>query len=692
MSSEDGSPASKSLDFFLRRLRRDDPNARAHWAFRLGVSLGSVLLLLLAWQFLDKADYYRIGFPAPGTYLAVSAQRYVDREATEQLRAQAGEQIAAVWVQDEGARRRIERELERLRDTNAWTELPESLASLLAGLSEARRKAILETAAAVGGSVARRLSPETDRNALIWKYLAMTPLSQADRNVAYQILDAVLEPTLLADESMTAHLREEAIASIRPIVRQIEPGSVLVRKGQIVTEQIGEVLRRQGYPEAKFPLVRILFVFIAVLGWSFWATWLEQSREIRITGREWAFVGFILFFSWGLLLLLSRFRIESLLTLPLAGCLFLTLPSIFSFHLALGGGILGALIAFAQTPGTLALQVILSGVAAGLGYMLLRDLQNRIAIWRNLFLLGLILSVVGIIIRIGIGLPANPSLFAASLVAAAAWSSLVIAFLPLFENVFDVNSPLRLIELSHPSNPLLRRLMIEAPGTYHHSLMVGVLAEAAADRLGLNSLAVRAGAYYHDIGKLRRPRYFIENQIPGENVHDGLSPTLSALAILSHVRDGLRIAEERGIPRLIRRFIPEHHGTTVLDYFYRKARSQGVDVGIEQFTYPGPRPQSRETALVMLADSVEAAVKASGGSLEDPGELEKLVADVVESKILGRQLEDVDFTLRDLSEIRRAFVEVLRSMRHGRQVRKIPDPAVPAEGAEHGREIAANGR
>jgi len=111
MSSEDGSPASKSLDFFLRRLRRDDPNARAHWAFRLGVSLGSVLLLLLAWQFLDKADYYRIGFPAPGTYLAVSAQRYVDREATEQLRAQAGEQIASVWVQDEGARRRIEREL-----------------------------------------------------------------------------------------------------------------------------------------------------------------------------------------------------------------------------------------------------------------------------------------------------------------------------------------------------------------------------------------------------------------------------------------------------------------------------------------------------------------------------------------------------------------------------------------------------
>jgi putative nucleotidyltransferase with HDIG domain len=394
-------------------------------------------------------------------------------------------------------------------------------------------------------------------------------------------------------------------------------------------------------------------------------------------------VAFILIFSWGLLLLFSRLRAESLFTLPLVGCLFLALPPIFSFHVALGGGVLGALLAFTYDPATLALQVILSGTAAGLGYALLRDMQNRMEIWRNLFLLGISLALGGLALRVGIGLPVSWQILGSSLVSAALWSSLVIAFLPLFENIFDVNSPLRLIELSHPSNPLLRRLQLEAPGTYHHVLIVGILAESAADRLGMNTLLVRAGAYYHDIGKLRRPRYFIENQVPGENVHDGLSPTLSALAIISHVRDGLRIAEARGIPRAIRRFIPEHHGTTVLGYFYKKALSRGIDVGIDQFTYPGPRPQSRETALVMLADSVEAAVKASGQSFSDPRELEELVSGVVESKILGHQLEDVDFTLKDLAEIKRAFAEVLQSMRHSRQVGRAGDP--PKGGGEDGR-------
>jgi putative nucleotidyltransferase with HDIG domain len=251
----------------------------------------------------------------------------------------------------------------------------------------------------------------------------------------------------------------------------------------------------------------------------------------------------------------------------------------------------------------------------------------------------------------------------------------VIAVLPLWENLFDVISPLRLIELSHPANRLLKRLQVEAPGTYHHTLMVGTLAESAADRLGLNSLLVKAGAYYHDVGKLRRPHFFVENQFQGENVHDELSPTLSALIIVSHVREGMDLAAEHGLPRVIRKFITEHHGTTCLGYFHRKAKAMGEELPREQFCYPGPKPNSPETALVMLADSTEAAVRAAGGNIQDVVELEETVGRVIESKLQEKQLDDVAFTLKDLATIKAVFVDVLRSMYHSRQVKEIPKPA-----------------
>ena len=275
------------------------------------------------------------------------------------------------------------------------------------------------------------------------------------------------------------------------------------------------------------------------------------------------------------------------------------------------------------------------------------------------------------VLRWGLGIALSPREGGLYLLLCALWSSLVLALLPLWETLFEVVSPLRLMELSHPSSPLLKRLQVEAPGTYYHVLMVGTLAEAAAERLGLDGLLVRAGAYYHDVGKLRRPKFFVENQQNGENAHDQLTPSLSALVILSHVRDGLEIAQEYGLPVALRAFIPEHHGTTCLAYFYRKSKNLGESLPVEQFCYPGPRPRSRETALVMLADSVEAAVKASGPRTEDPEDLRELVDEVIQSKLASHQLDYVDFSLRDLSTIRETFLELLRSMRHSRRVRPL---------------------
>ena len=222
------------------------------------------------------------------------------------------------------------------------------------------------------------------------------------------------------------------------------------------------------------------------------------------------------------------------------------------------------------------------------------------------------------------------------------------------------------MDLSHPSNPLLKRLQMEAPGTYHHTLMVGTLSEAAADSLGLDSLLVKAGAYFHDIGKLKRPQFFAENQVSGENLHDDLNPSMSALVILSHVKDGLDLARGYNLPTRIRHFISEHHGTTCLTYFYRKSKARGEELPRDQFCYPGPKPSSKETALVMLADSVEAAVRAAGGSIRGVPELRETVEGVVEAKMLDGQLERVDFTLKDLTLIKESFIQTLRSIYHKR--------------------------
>jgi len=195
------------------------------------------------------------------------------------------------------------------------------------------------------------------------------------------------------------------------------------------------------------------------------------------------------------------------------------------------------------------------------------------------------------------------------------------------------------------------------------------LAEAAAEQIRANALLVRGGAYYHDIGKLKRPQYFIENQIEGENIHDTLSPSLSALIILSHVQEGINLAKEYGLPSAMIDFIAEHHGTTCLSYFYNKAKRNGDNVDRDQYCYPGPKPRSRETALLMLADSVEAAVRALGPSVLDLPALDDAVKQVVEVKKQEGQLDEVNLTMKDLSNIRQAFVTTLMSMYHTRWVK-----------------------
>lgn len=240
--------------------------------------------------------------------------------------------------------------------------------------------------------------------------------------------------------------------------------------------------------------------------------------------------------------------------------------------------------------------------------------------------------------------------------------------LPVLEYLFGTATDLKLLELSNFNHPLLKQLMKTAPGTYHHSLMMGELSEAASEAIGANSLLCRVGAYYHDIGKVKKPAYFIENQMDAMNRHDKLSPSLSSLILISHVKDGIEMALEHRLPAAIVDMIPQHHGTRLVTYFYEKAKqSQDPDLGEvkeEDYRYPGPKPQTREAAILMLADAVEAAAR----TLNDPtpARVQGLVQRIVNSVFIEGELSECDLTLKDLHRIAKAFVRILTAVHHQR--------------------------
>jgi hypothetical protein len=237
---------------------------------------------------------------------------------------------------------------------------------------------------------------------------------------------------------------------------------------------------------------------------------------------------------------------------------------------------------------------------------------------------------------------------------------------PLAEMAFGYTTDISLLELASLDRPILRRLMIEAPGTYHHSVIVGSLVEAAATEIGANPLLAKVCGYYHDIGKIKKPLYFIENQEAGINKHDKLAPSMSSLILISHIKYGVEIAKENKLGQTIIESIRQHHGTSIIQYFYEKARQQKGEnaVSIDDFRYSGPKPQTRETGLVMLADVVEAASR----SLDDPtpSRIQNLVKNLFNSILSDGQLDECELTLKDLHKIARSFDKILNGIHHHR--------------------------
>ncbi|MEM6655464.1 MAG: HDIG domain-containing metalloprotein, partial [Planctomycetota bacterium] len=301
---------------------------------------------------------------------------------------------------------------------------------------------------------------------------------------------------------------------------------------------------------------------------------------------------------------------------------------------------------------------------------------DRVRTRSKLLLVGFVAAVVGFFSAVGVGVISGDAPWDAARLGAmiAFWSviagSLLTCLLPGIEHVFRVQTDLSLLELGDPSKPLLQELIRRAPGTYNHSITVASLAEAAADSIGARGLLVRVGAYYHDIGKMLKPGYFVENQTQGENRHDALVPAMSTLVIIAHVKDGADLARQNKLPEQIIDFIQQHHGTTLVEYFYRQAADRQTadpdagEVDESSFRYPGPKPQTRESAVLMIADAVESASRVLVEPT--PARIESLVEELIKKRLDDGQFDECGITLQEVRKVGDSLVKSLTAVYHGR--------------------------
>jgi len=489
----------------------------------------------------------------------------------------------------------------------------------------------------------------------------------------------VIKPTLIIDEAETQKMREIASSKVKPMVHEYRANEKIVGPGEIVDDRIFEVLVAYGLIEVKSPWKPTagiaIFVFIAML--ILLVSAYQISPDIF---QKWKRLVLI-----GLLMLLVLILGKTILAINLgkadlnnltaamipAAWVTMTVTILLGVRLAVVVGIiLGIFIGTMADPssmgasGSLAGMFALMGGIVGIQSVSRLDRRSDLA-WAGFFVGLLHIALIsGVALIIGL----SPTYWVIGCIMGLAngflASVLTMGTLPWFESGFSITSAVRLLELSNPNEPLLKELLMEAPGTYHHSVLVGNLAETAAEEVKADPVLVRVGALYHDIGKLKRPYFFIENQFSKDNPHDKIAPSLSALIVISHVKDGLEMAKEHKLPQSIQDIIVQHHGDSMTSFFYHKAREENPDIPEEAFRYDGIRPQSKEAALVLLADNVEAAVRSQKGNT--PGRIEGLVRKIIKDKFDEGLLDQCDLTFKDLDKISIAFVKVLSGIFHSR--------------------------
>jgi putative nucleotidyltransferase with HDIG domain len=680
----------------------------------LGTGLFIIIYLLLLFSILPLGVSVELGMPSPQRIFA--HREVIDTFSTNKLREEAATAVLEVFdhvptILEEGkaSLSRFFMEIKRVKalenDENAEkiallketleVKVPEDTIDALLnqsqdGLNElqARLERIFEEIMSKG------IKQEGLQIALrqVFQEINLMPFSPEIKQGMEKLLTPLIQPNMIYNAEATEANREAARQAVEPV--RILKKSLIVQEGEKITEKhiaqlealglLGPRIHRGGYAGLFFILL-IVFIIVILYLYLF-------NRDIYDSFTHLSLLGLIILLTlvFGLA---TRFFSGYLMPVAMGGILITVL---FEPRLAVLVNIILALLLGFVIDGEFCFIIVslLSGLVAI--YSVSR-LQRRSDLTKaGLYVAGVNIATIIALFLLTRSFQLEYEFLREFSIAVLAGlgnglfsAVMAIGLLLYLESAFGLTTAITLLELADPGRPLLRKLLIETPGTYHHSIVVGNLAEAAAEAVRADPLLSRVAAFYHDIGKTKRPYFFVENQFTGDNPHNKISPNLSALIIRSHVKDGVELARGEKLPLPIVEIIQQHHGTSLISFFYRQAvdNGKGIVVPEEEFRYEGPLPQTKEAAIILLADAVEAAVR----SLSRPasGRVEGMVRRIIKEKLNDGQLDEAPLTLKDLDKIGDTFVHILSGVFHQRI--EYPERELRAD-LERGKKNAGDGK
>jgi cyclic-di-AMP phosphodiesterase PgpH len=659
---------------------------------------------------------YRPGDIAEADIVSPRDFEYVDARATENMKRRAVEQVGAAYTLLPTFRKDVEKIFQLVLESKSYQpDSPEStgiesslydiglsgdtIRALLSLEKDAPVQLRLQTYAVIkriteetpiGEEALLRLDEDTAR------YAAEEDIGAALIPAVQDIVRVTAKLNITEDAGATEELRKLTTDKITPVIKKARRNEIIVRKGDPISPRHLNIMRAMGMLNSRtswakiagymllialaFAAVgiyiktfaigiyrdekRLYIFFILVLFVVLWAGMLDRTA---------LFSGYLIGVAAGVMTILTCLLLRPIIALFAAPTLILVVSIVLGmemkhFLVALVS-ILAAYFYSVRTQDRAGLMK--AGVSISAGSMaaililtmidftgLNREFMNRA--FMDVIVFGGLNGLLAFVLATGL--------------------------MPVFEGAFNVTTPRRLLELSNPEEPLLKRLLIEAPGSYHHSILVGNIAEAAAEAVGADALLTRIACYYHDVGKLKRPYFFVENQLGGGSQLSDVAPTLGALVISSHVKDGVEMAREQKLPDEIVEIIAQHHGTCLISFFFQQAQAEardGAAVSEERFRYPGPKPQRIESAIIMLADACEAAIRAQ--KQPTPKSIESTVNNVVDTRLIDKQFDQCNITLKQLDTVRLTLMKTLAGVYHSRM--EYPD----LEELKHHREVHAKG-
>jgi putative nucleotidyltransferase with HDIG domain len=694
-------PALPSATFTRRDLTR--------FAIAAAVLIAALTVIFALDLIPQKLDI-KVGDVAGADIVAPREQSYVSQVLTKEARDQASAAVQVVYDYDENAAARTATD-----QVSAFEQavLPVDNA-FLPEVKEAARKKALQTAltlspdarvtlltltadrwTAVRAEASRVLEAteskeirDTKLDTVKAGLASQMVLGDDERKLAAEIISPLIVANSTYSPTLTAQAKEAVANAVPDVMVDYAHNETIVHRGDKVTPAELEAITQFGLTEARPDFARLGGWFLlAVLSVGLLLAWLWRFRaELWHRNNAIVLIGLIVV-GTTLVLKLVAGRPGLAFIVPTAAAGMLLAILLDAGIAAIVTGLIAAIAAALNTgplapnpnPTELMAFIFFGGMA---GIVAIRRGDRFQAFVRA----GLAVAIVNVLVVAMFGFLGFHDargvieLMGASILSAAGSAVAAVGTFLILGSVFGILTVFQLLELANPSQPLLRRLLVETPGTYHHSLMVGNLAERAAEAIGADPLLVRVAAYYHDIGKLANPLAFIENQSGGENVHDQLDPETSAQILKAHTADGIDIAYKARLPKPLIAFIPQHHGTAIMSYFYARAKGLAAEpfggprtaegekaaasVDERRFRHSGPKPQSREAALIMLADGVEASVR-SLSSRDEPA-IRAMVTRIIDERLADGQFDECELTLRDVEKIKEAFVQQLLGMYHQR--------------------------